>query len=232
MILIGLGVIALVGGLTHGSSAARGSSRAAATQRGFVPTIINPYLPYRPGSVWVYRGIKDGVTQTDTVTVTHHTKTILGVRTTVLTDVATHGTRLLEQTTDYYAQDTHGNVWYFGEATKAYGPNGQVDTSGSWQAGVHGAKQGIVMTAHPQVGDTHRQEYQPGVAEDQYWLVDTATSVHVPFGSFTNAARTIEWSRLEPSVIDEKFYVPGIGVVREVAAAGATEFANLVSYTP
>jgi hypothetical protein len=225
-----LGIVAamVVVGVSQAASSAK---RHPQTAKGWVRTITNPYLPYRPGSVWVYRGIKDGVAQTDTVTVTHRTKTILGVRTTVLTDVATHGARLLETTTDYYAQDARGNVWYFGEATKAYGPHGQVDTSGSWQAGVHNAKQGIVMTAHPQVGDTHRQEYQRGVAEDQYWLVDMATTLRVPFGSFTNAAHTIEWSRLEPSVIDEKFYVPGIGVVREVAAQGPTEFANLVSYT-
>ena len=62
-------------------------------------------------------------------------------------------------------------MWYFGEQTAAYS-NGTVDHSGSWLAGVRGARPGIVMTAHPAVGDTHRQEYWPGQAEDQYWMVD------------------------------------------------------------
>jgi hypothetical protein len=48
--------------------------------------------------------------------------------------------------------------------------------------------------------------------------------------TYTDAARTLEWSRLEPSVIDEKFYVPGVGVVRESAAAGPKEVANLVRF--
>jgi hypothetical protein len=120
-------------------------------------------------------------------------------------------------------------VWYFGEATKAYS-NGTVDTSGSWLAGVHRAQPGIVMTAHPEVGDTHRQEYWPGHAEDQYWLVDLAQTVRVPVGTFTHAALTLEWSRLEPNVIDRKDYVRGIGVVREQAAQGPPEVATLVAF--
>jgi hypothetical protein len=197
---------------------------------GFVRTITNPYLPYRPGSVWVYKGVKDGASQTDVVRVTHRTRIIAGVRCTSITDVATHGTRVLERTTDWYAQDSAGNVWYFGENTAAYGPGGQVDRSGSWLAGLHGARPGIVMTAHPRVGDAHRQEYWAGHAEDQYWLVALGQRVRVPLATYTDAARTLEWSRLEPSVIDEKFYVPGVGVVRESAAAGPKEVANLVRF--
>lgn len=33
-------------------------------------------------------------------------------------------------------------------------------------AGVDGAQPGIVMEASPKVGDTYRQEYYPGEAED------------------------------------------------------------------
>ena len=40
----------------------------------------------------------------------------------------------------------------------------------------------------------------------------------------------MEWSRLEPSVIDQKYYVPGIGVVKELAAKGPTEYARLIGY--
>src|SRR6476619_6907959 len=188
----------------------------------FVRYITNPYLPYRPGSRWVSAGVKDGVTQRDVVTVRRRTKTILGVTATVITDVATHRGTVLERTTDWYAQDDHGNVWYSG---------GGVDTSGSWQAGVDGARPGIVMTAHPQVGDTHHQEFLAGQAEDQYWLVDLNQHVTVPFGAFRHAALTLEWSRLEPNVIDRKLYVRGIGVVSERSAQGPPEVAELVSFS-
>jgi hypothetical protein len=222
-------VAAVVGvGISQAVGSARSHPHAAA---GWVRTITNPYLPYTPGSKWVYRGIKDGVRQTDVVVATDRTRMIAGVRTTVVRDVATHNGRVLEATTDYYAQDAAGNVWYFGEATKAFEPGGQVDTSGSWIAGVNGGRQGLFMTAHPAVDDAHRQEFSAGNAEDQYWLVDLKHRVSVPAVTSRDAALTIEWSRLEPTVIDEKSYVPGIGPVREVAVQGPTEFANLVKFT-
>jgi hypothetical protein len=203
---------------------------AAPKGTGFAPRITNPYLPLTPGSVWVYTGTKDGQTQRDVVSVTHGTKTIMGIRATVVTDVATHGSTVLERTTDWYAQDVHGNVWYLGERTAAY-ENGHVDHSGSWQAGVDGARPGIVMTAHPQVGDTHRQEFLRGEAEDQYWLVDLAQHVRTPYVTTSHAALTLEWTRLEPGVIDRKYYVRGIGLVAELSAQGPQETARLVRYS-
>ena len=45
--------------------------------------------------------------------------------------------RLEERTTDWYSQDSRGNVWYFGEATAELDRNGKVtSTEGSWLAGV------------------------------------------------------------------------------------------------
>jgi hypothetical protein len=63
------------------------------------------------------------------------------------------------------------------------------------------------------------------------WLVDLATAATVPSGAYTQAARTIEWSRLEPGVVDEKLYVRGVGVVKELAASGPREVAELVRYS-
>jgi hypothetical protein len=227
-VALGVMVTVAVAGISHAVGSAESGPQ---TSTGWVRTITNPYLPYTPGSRWVYKGMKDGVTQTDVVEATHRTRVIAGVRTTIVRDVATHNGRILEATTDYYAQDASGNVWYFGEATKAFGPGGQVDTSGSWLAEVNGARQGIFMTAHPAVEDAHRQEFAPGNAEDQYWLVALHHGVSVPAVTSNRAALTIEWSRLEPTVIDEKSYVPGIGPVREIAVQGPTEDANLVKFT-
>jgi hypothetical protein len=197
----------------------------------FAGKITNPYLPLRPGAVWVYTGVRDGEAVRDLVRVTHRTRVILGVRTTEVRDVLTHAGKVLEATTDWYAQDEHGTVWYFGEATKSF-EGGTVDTAGSWLAGSHGATPGIVMTAHPRVGDAHRQEFWRDHAEDQYWLVDLEQRVTVPFGRFSHAAMTFEWTRLDPGIIDRKFYVRGIGNVAERSATGPLEATELVSLTP
>ena len=198
----------------------------------FSPTIDNPYFPLPVGRTLVYRGVKDGQTQEDRVTVTNQTKTVAeGITARVVTDVATHDGQLLEKTSDWYAQDKQGNVWYVGEDTAAYLPSGKVDTSGSWEAGVHDAEPGIVMEANPQIPDAYRQEFLVGQAEDTAWIVDRGGSTTVPYGTLRNVLTTLEATRREPGAYDQKVYAPGIGIVREQALTGPAELAELVSVT-
>jgi hypothetical protein len=197
----------------------------------FVTGVNNPYFPLPIGRTLVYQGVKDGQSQIDTVVVTNQTKVILGVMATVVSDVATHDGALLEKTFDWYAQDKQGNVWYLGEDTTAYLPNGKTDTSGSWQAGVRGAVPGIVMEANPQIPDAYRQEYLAGQAEDTAWVVELGGTITVPYGKLRNTLTTLEASRIEPGAYDQKIYAPGIGIVYELALTGDSELAQLVSVT-
>jgi hypothetical protein len=236
-----LGATAMVAVVTVSAAGARGSAlrtpkdappyEPVLDPANFVSVIDNPYFPLPVGRVWVYRGVKDGQTQVDTVTVTDQTKVLEGITATVITDVAKHGNKLLEKTTDWYAQDVQGNVWYLGEDTKAYGPNGQVDTSGSWQADVNDGEPGIIMEADPQVPDAYRQELLVGQAADTAWITNRGGSVTVPFGTVHNVLTSLETTVLEPKVVDEKFYAPGVGIVLEQAIAGDVEVAKLVSVT-
>jgi len=197
----------------------------------FVAVIDNPYYPLPVGRTLVYEGIKDGQTQQDTVTVTAQTKVIEGITATVVSDVSTHDGTVLEKTFDWFAQDKQGNVWYLGEDTAALLPNGKTDTSGSWEAGVQDAEPGIVMEAHPQIPDAYRQEYLAGVAEDTAWVVQLGGTVTVPYGKVRNTLTTLEATRVEPGLYDQKIYAPGIGMVLEQALTGPTEFAKLVRVT-
>jgi len=194
----------------------------------FVRSITNPYLPFPVGRTLTYRGIKDGVTQTDVVHVTSDTRVLEGITAVAVSDVATHAGKLLEKTTDWYAQDKQGNVWYLGERTAAYS-HGHVDHSGSWLAGVHDGEPGIVMKAHPQVPVAYRQEFQRGQAEDTAWIVNRGGSFKLPFTVVHNVVTSYEFTVLEPTVLDKKIYAPGLGIVREEAALGPKETATLVS---
>jgi hypothetical protein len=195
----------------------------------FVRVIDNPYFPLPVGRVLVYKGIRDGRHQIDTVTVTDQTKVIQGITATTVLDVATSPKgKLLERTMDWYAQDVDGNVCYLGEDTVAYLPNGKTDTSGSWEAGVNGAQAGIIMEADPQVPDAYRQEYLKGEAEDTAWIVGRGGSVKVPYGTVTDVLISLEHTVLEPKVVDEKVYAPGLGIVLERTLAGGQEVAKLV----
>src|SRR5881296_2043847 len=197
----------------------------------FVTVIDNPYFPLPVGRTLVYEGIKDGQSQVDTVTVTDQTKVIEGITATMVSDVSTHDGALLEKTFDFYAQDKQGNVWYLGEDTTAYLPNGKTDTSGSWQAGVHDAEPGVIMEANPQIPDAYRQEFLVGEAEDTAWVVERGGTVTVPYGKLRNTLTTLEATRIEPGLYDQKIYAPGVGLVVEQALTGPTEFAKLVSVT-
>jgi len=194
----------------------------------FVQAISNPYLPFPVGRTLTYRGIKDGVTQVDRVHVTSKTRVLEGIRATAVSDIATHKGKLLEKTTDYYAQDKQGNVWYLGENTAAYS-HGHVDHSGSWLAGVHDGEPGIVMLANPQIPEAYRQEFLAGQAEDTAWIVNRGGSFKLPFKVVHNVITSYEFTVLEPKVLDKKICAPGLGIVREEAALGPRETATLVS---
>src|SRR5438093_7581122 len=169
----------------------------------FSATIDNPYFPLPVGRTLVYRGVKDGQTQEDTVTVTNQTKTVAeGITARVVSDVAraTDGT-VLERTSDWYAQDKQGNVWYVGEDTAAFS-GGKVDTSGSWEAGVRDADPGLIMEANPQIPDAYRQEFLAGQAEDTAWIVNRGGSATVPYGTVKNVLTSLEATRVEPGAYD------------------------------
>ncbi len=102
-------------------------------------------------------------------------------------------------------------------------------TEGTWQAGRNGAVAGIYMTARPQVGQSRRQEYYKGHAEDHFSVLSLRASVSVPYVSSNRALLTKEWTPLEPGTLDHKYYVRGIGEAKEVAVKGPAERLELVS---
>jgi hypothetical protein len=178
----------------------------------------------------VYRGVKDGKPSRDVVFVSHRTKTIAGVPCVSVEDRLYLRGRLEERTTDWYTQDAHGNVWYYGEATAELDAHGRVkNTEGSWQTGRGGAKPGIFMPAHPRVGEAHRQEFLKGQAEDHFRVLSLRAHVRSPYISSKHALLTKEWTPLEPGTIDHKLYVHGVGTVLEQTVKGGDERNVLVS---
>lgn len=195
----------------------------------FVSVIDNPYFPLEPGTTFIYEGESDGVPTRNVTTVTKDTKVILGVTTTVVHDQAYEDGVLVEDTYDWYAQDVDGNVWYFGEATQELDENGNViSTAGSWEAGVDGAQAGIIMEADPQVGDRYYQEFYRDEAEDQAKVLELDASICVSYGCFDNVLVTKEWTRLEPGVVEYKYYAEGVGFIYGEMVKGGDEVTELV----
>lgn len=194
----------------------------------FVTTIDNPWLPFTPGSRWLYEAAPGERNQ---VVVTGQTRKVMGITATVVRDTETHGGQVVEDTFDWYAQDRDGNVWYLGEATKAV-KDGRTSPAGSWEAGVAGALPGIIMKADPRVGDAYRQEFYRSHAEDMGKVVRTGASETVPFRTFDDLLVTQDWTPLEPKVVEEKYYAKGVGLVLETTVRGGSGRNQLISYQP
>ena len=192
----------------------------------FVGGIDNPFFPMVRGASFVF----DGAEHVE-VNVEVGGKDILGVYTTIVRDKVFADGQLAEDTTDWHAQDVQGNVWYFGEQTAEY-ENGQVtSTAGSWEAGIDGAQPGIVMLAQPQAGDSYRQEFLAGEAEDLATVTATTGEVRSKAGSWSGAdvLVTEEWTPLEPDVRERKTYARGVGVVETRTIQGGDDVTTLTS---
>lgn len=221
--LVGALLIAMLG---KGRQDDNPSFLAAATEEAYAPvldpanfvdTVDNPYFPLTPGTLFTYEGQDRGSVEHVETYVTNERKQILGISCVVVRDRAWVDGTLAEDTLDWYAQDKDGNVWYLGEATQTFENGKVVSTEGSWEAGVDGAQPGIIMQAHPQPGDSYRQEYYAGHAEDMAEVLSLTENISMPYGTFDqgNVLMTNEWTALEPGIASHKYYAPGIGTVLE-----------------
>lgn len=102
--------------------------------------------------------------------------------------------------------------------------------SDSWEAGRNGAEPGIIMPGKPRLGDEYRQEYYPGHALDQAHVLGSGGSVKVPAGSFKRTLLTVETSPIDPSR-ERKYYVAGLGDIKEQTVVGNHELIRLISVT-
>jgi len=215
-------------------AAARSQERAATPRMpppsSFSARVDNPWFPLRSGTRYLYTGVKDGKSSRDVVIVTHRTRTIQGVPCVAVADRLYLRGRLEERTTDWYSQDARGNVWYFGEVTAELDRHGHVtSTEGTWTAGVDGGRAGIYMPGRPRVGQSGRQEYLKGHAEDHFEVIGRFRTVAPP--GRPNTLLTKEWTPLEPGVVDHKMYVRGIGTVLEQTQKGGNERNELIAVT-
>jgi len=226
---LGIVLAPVVGvGMSDAGASSSSEERPEIDPADFTSEITNPYFPLTPGTTFVYEGTSEGKAELNTVKVTSEMRPILGVPCLIVHDIVEHAGVVVEDTFDWYAQDKDGNVWYFGEDTRELDARGRVKaTEGSWEAGQHRAQPGIVMTAHPAVGDSYRQEYRKGVAEDRGRIIQVGETRTTPTGSYANVVVVAERTRLEPKLLEHKEYAPGIGLITENVVKGADEASHL-----
>lgn len=223
----------LVWVLTMAALLACGTSRAATvlpdfSAATFTPgaAIDNPYFPLVPGTVNRYEadlvdpedpGESESLVLEDFVT--FETISIGGVQARVVRAREWIDDLLVEDTRDFFAQDTAGNVWYLGEESVEFeyddeGNQIGSSTEGSWRAGVNDAEPGFVMPANRAIGFNYFQEHAPNdEALDQATILGFVDGVSVPAGTFDDVLNTLEFTELEPGKFENKLYAPGVGLV-------------------
>ena len=185
--------------------------------------IDNPYSPMIRGTVYTYAKLPEEEgddTEWNDVFATFENKMVNGVKAHVVRDTAYVNGVLAEDTLDYFAQDKHGNVWYFGELTYAfeYDDDGKflgTSTEGSWLANGVDAFPGYIMPTRDvleALGNGYFEEFAPG-AIDQAQLLTFKGTADIDIGFFKDVLATLNTTQLEPDVREIKKYEPGVGMV-------------------
>ena len=171
----------------------------------FVRGVDNPWFPLPAGATWSYEatGFPDGAAPTATARVLPGTVDVAGVATTSLERTLPDGTT----TTDHYAQDREGNVWWFGR-------------DGLWAAGEDGAGAGLAMPAAPRLGDGWRAAYAAGVVDVRATVSTLDETVSTPVGRFTDVVAVDTTDAQVPQSGTRSLYARGVGLVEQVALEG------------
>jgi len=193
--------------------------------------IYNPYLPLAYMKQDILEGSEGGKNTRVERTVLpnkHKTFTINGqsVEAFVIEDRAFANGKLEEVATDYFAQDDFGTVYYLGEDVDEYDGGKVVNHDGAWALGRDTQTPGVIMPAHPKVGDKFKAEDVSKAINESDEVVSVSETVTVPAGTFANCLKVKE--SLADGTVEYKYYAPGVGVVREVPSDGDEP---LVSHT-
>jgi hypothetical protein len=129
------------------------------------------------------------------------------------------GGKLAEITLDYFAQDDAGNVYYLGEDVDTYSDGKISGHSGAWLLGKDTPVPGVLLPAHPKVGDKFRSEDVPNITVEEDEVVSVSEIVTVPAGTFHDCVKIKE--KASDGDVEYKFYAPGVGCIKEVESGGA-----------
>ena len=206
-----------------GELAARAKKILAGVKFSHPRDITNPLLPLANLKQDIIEGSEGGKktrVERTALPKKHRTFTINGeeVDTLVVEDRAYEDGQLAEVAIDYFAQDDNGNVYYFGEDVDEYANGTVISHEGSWLLGRDTPVPGVMMPAHPKVGDKFKSEDVSKEISEADEVVSVSETVTVPAGTFKNCVKIKE--TLGDGSVEYKFYAPGVGVIREVPPEG------------
>jgi hypothetical protein len=200
--------------------------------------VTNPLFPLAAGSQFTYEGKivdSDGTHEHSVVfTVTDLVKHVDGTETVVALDQDYLEGQLQEQELAFFAQDTAGNVWNFGEYPEEY-DNGKLSGAPStWIRGAAGAYGGMHVLSQPRIGMQYREGLVPAIQfDDVSKVISVSQRTCEKAGCYNSVVVVDETSPNDPTSGHQiKYYAPGTGLVKVAAKGGDTQEFLPTSATP
>lgn len=185
------------------------------------PTSIDHrWYPLKPGKRLDYRGssLEEGkrLHHGVTIIVTDLTKVVDGVKTVVVWERDYTDGELVETELATFAQDDDGNVWHLGQYPEEW-EDGKLGATPAWVHGVKGAAAGVTIPANPTVGNPDfAQGFAPAPINwiDRGRVYKTDEKTCVPEDCYADVVVIEEFERTVKHAFQDKYYAPGVGVVR------------------
>ncbi len=164
-------------------------------------------------------------------TVTDVTKEIEGVRTVAALDQDFDGGELAEESLDFFALDSQGNVRYLGSYTETYEGGRFVNATDAWLGGVKGARSGMLLPASPRAGTpAYTQAVVPGEGSATAKVVKIGERTCVPLRCFEDV------TVIEEDGSEHKHFAPGVGGILTKPLSGdpqeTEELINVTQLSP
>jgi hypothetical protein len=210
------GVVALTGCVLCDDTDRYRVAAAKAPKFSHPRDITNPYLPLASLKQDVLENKSERVERT--VKPDIHKTFEIGVQTiealTVEDREYDSAGNLTEATLDYFAQDDGGNVYYLGEDVDTYKGGKVSGHSGGWLLGKDTKTPGLLLPAHPKIGDRFQSENVPGITVEDDVVVSVSETMTVSAGTFHNCIKVKEHA--SDGATEYKYYAPGVGVIAEM----------------
>ena len=170
------------------------------------------YFPISSGLTYLYES-DDEVEDIDIeVEFSYNTKDIDGVNAVAVIERVYDDDDLIEESTHWYAIDVDGNVWYLAESSAEYEDDVLVEEE-SWEAGIDGAKAGMLMPMAPAVGDTFVIEDVAADDQESGEVISTSESVSLEeLGDFNNVLLIRETDSDAES--DDLYFASNLGLIK------------------
>lgn len=218
MVTVGFALPHAAGAITpEGMTTHRLADLSAAVDHPLVPLASVPSKIFTGEEIDEETGEKIALRIEETVLT--QSELVAGVPVTVVKVDDYHDGEFVKTTEDYFAQAPDGTVYYLGERVDEFEDGQVVGHEGAWLTEPNGNPPGVFMPASPTVGETFYQEQIPGVAEAQAEVIAVNQTVTSASGTFTGCVQTEDRDLLDGE-IEQKYYCPDVGLVREEFPGG------------